>query len=91
MSTKQETEAKTEQQPSVDPAAQKLPTSGALEEDDEFEEFEAEDWNEDSEDKEDIALWDDNWDDDDLEDDFSKQLRTELEKVSQPEAMSVSN
>lgn len=72
-------------------AQQKLPTMGALEEDDEFEEFEVEDWNEDAEDKEDISLWDDNWDDDDLEDDFSKQLRVELEKVSQPEAMAVTN
>ncbi|KAJ2492856.1 hypothetical protein IWW37_001028 [Coemansia sp. RSA 2050] len=72
-------------------AQQNLPTMGALEEDDEFEEFEVEDWNEDAEDKEDITLWDDNWDDDDLEDDFSKQLRVELEKVSQPEAMAVTN
>ncbi|KAJ2838109.1 hypothetical protein FBU31_000992 [Coemansia sp. 'formosensis'] len=72
-------------------AQQTLPTMGALEEDDEFEEFEVEDWNEDAEDKEDVTLWDDNWDDDDLEDDFSKQLRAELEKVSQPEAMAVTN
>ncbi|KAJ2505000.1 hypothetical protein GGF44_003813 [Coemansia sp. RSA 1694] len=72
-------------------AKQKLPTMGALEEDDEFEEFEVEDWGKDDEDSEDITLWDDNWDDDDLEDDFSKQLRVELEKVSQPEAMAVSN
>ncbi|KAI8324909.1 hypothetical protein GQ54DRAFT_308892 [Martensiomyces pterosporus] len=94
MSTAQNSgkDAKAEQtQASVDPAAQKLPTTGALEEDDEFEEFEVEDWNEDAEDKEDVALWDDNWDDDDLEDDFSKQLRVELEKASQPEAMAVSN
>uniref|UniRef100_A0A2K6L8L4 26S proteasome complex subunit SEM1 n=2 Tax=Rhinopithecus TaxID=542827 RepID=A0A2K6L8L4_RHIBE len=39
---------------------------GLLEEDDEFEEFPAEDW--------------DNWDDDNVEDDFSNQLRAELEK-----------
>ncbi|KAI9501835.1 hypothetical protein BX070DRAFT_236118 [Coemansia spiralis] len=49
------------------------------------------DWNQDDEDKDDAALWDDNWDDDDLEDDFSKQLRVELEKASQPEAMAISN
>ncbi|KAJ2004475.1 26S proteasome complex subunit SEM1 [Coemansia thaxteri] len=76
---------------SADQTAKKLPTMGALEEDDEFEEFEVEDWNEDAEDKEDISLWDDNWDDDDLEDDFSKQLRNELEKASRPEAMAVTN
>ncbi|KAJ1936216.1 26S proteasome complex subunit SEM1 [Linderina macrospora] len=70
---------------------QRLPTTGALEEDDEFEEFEVEDWTPDAEDKEDATLWDDNWDDDDLEDDFSNQLRVELAKGSQPEAMAVSN
>ncbi|KAJ9593462.1 hypothetical protein L9F63_014991 [Diploptera punctata] len=48
---------------------------GLLEEDDEFEEFPAED-----EDEEDISVWEDNWDDDNVEDDFSKQLRAELEK-----------
>ncbi|KAJ2723624.1 26S proteasome complex subunit [Coemansia sp. Benny D115] len=79
------TKNKTEQTGSVDPAQQKIPTPGALEDDDEFEEFEVEDWNEDAEDKEDVSLWDDNWDDDDLEDDFSKQLRVELEKASNPD------
>ncbi|KAF8517686.1 DSS1/SEM1 family-domain-containing protein [Hysterangium stoloniferum] len=64
---------------------------GALEEDDEFEEFPAQDWD-DSEtnlahlngngvtvasDK----LWEDNWDDDDIEDEFSVQLRNELAKT----------
>ncbi|OMJ07786.1 hypothetical protein AYI69_g11323 [Smittium culicis] len=45
-----------------------------LDEDVEFEEFEAEDWSEDEKDKEDLNLWEEDWDDDDLEDDFSKQL-----------------
>jgi 26 proteasome complex subunit DSS1 len=68
---------------------------GALEEDDEFEEFAAEgrflicqnvnnssidlvtciDWGENEEDQNDAHFWEDNWDDDDVEDDFSKQLR----------------
>ena len=52
---------------------------GLLEEDDEFEEFEAEDWNEaekniDSANQEE-NLWEDNWDDDNIEDDFTNQLR----------------
>ncbi|KAG2181505.1 hypothetical protein INT44_008318 [Umbelopsis vinacea] len=76
------------------------PQLGALEEDDEFEEFAAEgkgivsgselimkhraliftwhsvtDWEETEEDTEDAHFWEDNWDDDDVEDDFSKQLR----------------
>lgn len=38
------------------------------------------DWTEENEDKEDINVWEDNWDDDNLDDDFSIQLRTELEK-----------
>ncbi|KAJ2278327.1 hypothetical protein EV176_001832, partial [Coemansia sp. RSA 451] len=76
-------------QMSVEPTAAK-PTVAALEEDDEFEEFETEDWGEMDEDKEDANLWDDNWDDDNLEDDFSKQLRAELGKVSQSQPMVVS-
>ena len=75
------------------------PQLGALEEDDEFEEFAAEginriarnllawahtdsvfsiDWEETEEDTEDAHFWEDNWDDDDIEDDFSKQLRLVL-------------
>ncbi|XP_070546977.1 26S proteasome complex subunit SEM1-like [Ptychodera flava] len=53
---------------------------GLLEEDDEFEEFPAEEWTGQDEDQEDVNVWEDNWDDDNVEDDFSNQLRTELEK-----------
>ncbi|KAM7126932.1 26S proteasome complex subunit SEM1-like, partial [Molossus nigricans] len=52
---------------------------GLLEEDDEFEEFPAEDWTGLDED-EDAHVWEGNWDDDKVEDDFSNQLRAELEK-----------
>ncbi|KAF4794282.1 hypothetical protein TURU_103400 [Turdus rufiventris] len=48
---------------------------GLLEEDDEFEEFPAEDWTGLDED-EDAHVWEDNWDDDNVEDDFSNQLRS---------------
>lgn len=50
---------------------------GLLEEDDEFEEFEAEDWNESEKDvdNQESNLWEDNWDDDNIEDDFTNQLR----------------
>jgi hypothetical protein len=51
---------------------------GLLEEDDEFEEFETEDWNEidkDGEAEKEFNLWEDNWDDDNIEDDFTIQLR----------------
>ncbi|KAI9230142.1 MAG: putative 26 proteasome complex subunit Sem1 [Piptocephalis tieghemiana] len=58
------------------------PRLGALEEDDEFEEFAVEDWGRGEEDKEAPALWEDTWDDDDVEDDFSKQLREELAKTA---------
>ncbi|XP_032898242.1 26S proteasome complex subunit SEM1 isoform X1 [Amblyraja radiata] len=47
---------------------------GLLEEDDEFEEFPAEGWTGLDED-EDAHVWEDNWDDDNVEDDFSNQLR----------------
>ncbi|KAG0349379.1 hypothetical protein BG004_007006 [Podila humilis] len=55
------------------PAAQ-VPQLNGLEEDDEFEEFATEDWNE-ADEAQDAQQWDDNWDDDDIEDDFSVQLR----------------
>ena len=52
---------------------------GLLEEDDEFEEFEADDWNEPEKDtdlnNQEANLWEDNWDDDNVEDDFTNQLR----------------
>jgi len=53
----------------------------ALEEDDEFEEFE-DGWVNEPEDKDDQRLWDDDWDDEDVEDDFSQQLRAEIQKLS---------
>ncbi|XP_004643862.1 26S proteasome complex subunit SEM1-like [Octodon degus] len=52
---------------------------GLLEEDEEFEEFPAEDWTGMDED-EDAHVLEDNWDDDNVEDDFSNQLQAELEK-----------
>merc|ERR1711884_933525 len=52
---------------------------GLLEEDDEFEEFPAEDWTNREEDPSDVNVWEDNWDDDNVEDDFSVQLKSELE------------
>ena len=51
---------------------------GLLEEDDEFEEFPSEKWDKTEEDTTDINVWEANWDDDSVEDDFSTQLRTEL-------------
>ncbi|XP_035895801.1 26S proteasome complex subunit SEM1 [Anopheles maculipalpis] len=53
---------------------------GLLEEDDEFEEFPAEDWTGNKEDEEELSVWEDNWDDDNVEDDFNQQLRAQLEK-----------
>jgi len=53
----------------------------AIEEDDEFEEFEPCNWSAKEEDTEDAQQWKDNWDDDDIEDDFTKSLRAELSKT----------
>lgn len=36
------------------------------------------DWTAKDEDNEDISVWEDNWDDDDVEDDFNQQLRYKL-------------
>ncbi|KAJ1652292.1 hypothetical protein IWQ61_007338 [Dispira simplex] len=69
------------------PAQSTAAQAGMLEEDDEFEEFEVEDWNDAQEDPLDVNQWEDNWDDDDIEDDFSQQLRAELAKQNQPQPM----
>ncbi|XP_075153695.1 suppressor of exocyst mutations 1 [Haematobia irritans] len=53
---------------------------GLLEEDDEFEEFPAEDFNAANEDEDEVNVWEDNWDDDNVEDDFNVQLKAHLEK-----------
>ncbi|CAO2173829.1 unnamed protein product [Urochloa humidicola] len=51
-----------------------------LEDDDEFEEFEIDqEWDEKEEGNEALQQWEDDWDDDDVNDDFSLQLRKELE------------
>ncbi|KAJ8589544.1 hypothetical protein M405DRAFT_701073, partial [Rhizopogon salebrosus TDB-379] len=70
------------------------PHLGVLEEDDEFEEFEVADWDDSTTDLAHLKgaapgvaksagdkLWEDNWDDDDIEDEFSVQLRNELAKT----------
>ena len=51
---------------------------GLLEEDDDFEEFPSEKWDKNEEDTTDVNVWEANWDDDTVEDDFSIQLRGEL-------------
>ncbi|XP_038679267.1 protein DSS1 HOMOLOG ON CHROMOSOME V-like [Tripterygium wilfordii] len=51
-----------------------------FEDDDEFEEFEInEEWEDRNETNEGAQQWEDDWDDDDVNDDFSLQLRRELE------------
>ena len=50
----------------------------SFEKDDEFEEFLAEEWEE--HDKEPELFWEEKWDDDNIEDDFSKQLKAVLEQ-----------
>ena len=55
-----------------------------LEEDDEFEDFPVEDWTKEEEVGSQAAathLWEESWDDDDTSDDFSVQLKAELEKA----------
>mmetsp|Transcript_13543 Transcript_13543/g.18579 ORF Transcript_13543/g.18579 Transcript_13543/m.18579 type:complete len:85 (-) Transcript_13543:477-731(-) len=64
------------------------PVAEAIEEDDEFEEFEPCRWDAHDEDAEDVQQWQDNWDDDDIEDDFTKQLREELSNSSSAAAKS---
>ncbi|KAL2645477.1 hypothetical protein R1flu_013064 [Riccia fluitans] len=53
-----------------------------FEDDDEFEEFETEEWDGEEGEKVTLQQWEEDWDDDDVNDDFSAQLRTELESAS---------
>lgn len=49
-----------------------------LEEDDEFEEFEDEGWMDRKEEEEEKHYWADDWDNDDINEEFAAQLRQEL-------------
>lgn len=53
-----------------------------FEDDDEFEEFENEEWDDEEGEKLALQQWEDDWDDDDINDDFSQQLKVELERAS---------
>ncbi|KAI5788159.1 putative 26 proteasome complex subunit Sem1 [Pyronema domesticum] len=67
------------------PVASKDKPVKALEEDDEFEDFPAEDWEDaetDGKSGKSKNLWEESWDDDDNSDDFASQLREELKKAS---------
>lgn len=55
--------------------------SSLLEDDDEFEEFPTEEWADDEKEME--VLWEEHWDDDIIEDDFSAHLKQILEKTGQ--------
>eukprot|EP00055_Hartaetosiga_balthica_P002234 m.3203 g.3203 ORF g.3203 m.3203 type:complete len:63 (+) comp2030_c0_seq1:55-243(+) len=51
-----------------------------MQEDDEFEEFPEEEWaDEENEKSNENELWDDNWEEEDVEDDFSIRLKKELQ------------
>lgn len=63
----------------TDPKRQEV----SLEEEDEFEEFQVEDWDAKQEDPQRQELWEQDWDDDNLEDDFSQKLKAELAKRPQ--------
>ncbi|ESK95871.1 hypothetical protein Moror_12369 [Moniliophthora roreri MCA 2997] len=94
-SSKPKPDSKTETKTSDDQQKEEArPHLGVLEEDDEFEEFAATDWEDSQTDLAHLGgqapgaaksggdkLWEDNWDDDDIEDDFSVQLRNELAKT----------
>ena len=56
----------------------KKDADASFEKDDEFDEFPAEEW--DNRDKEPEIFWEEKWDDDNVEDDFSKQLKAVLEQ-----------
>ena len=80
MSTAEKTPAPTPT--AADAAPAKKNAMEAIEEDDDFEEFEPAHWAAGEEVSEDTQQWQDNWDADDMDDEFTKNLREELSKVS---------
>jgi len=58
----------------------KVPVYEVLEEDDEFEEFQEKNWGTKEEDGEDAVMFEEDWDDTEINDDFTNQLRKELAK-----------
>lgn len=63
----------------------RLPRLPRAQEDDEFEEFEQQEWTPGNEDIEDPGMWQDGWEDDVQDDNFTFQLRAELAQTA-PEA-----
>lgn len=69
-------------QENIEPLKESKPAAAVLEEDDEFEDFPAENWGlEETEPSSSTYLWEESWDDDDVCEDFSAQLKEELKKV----------
>ncbi|KAK5110352.1 hypothetical protein LTR62_006060 [Meristemomyces frigidus] len=65
-------------------SAQPQKPAAQLEEDDEFEDFPVEDWTKEEEvsaQQANTHLWEESWDDDDTNDEFSVQLKEELKKM----------
>ncbi|VDN13470.1 unnamed protein product [Dibothriocephalus latus] len=58
---------------------------GILEEDDDFEEFPVDEWAGKAEDTEEVSLWEDNWDDDIVEEEFSSVLSLQISIDRMPE------
>lgn len=66
-----------------EPQASKEPTQAQVVEEDEFEEFQVEDWDASAEEPANAALWEQHWDDDNINDDFSQRLKAELQRQQQ--------
>lgn len=63
------------------------PSLGILEEDDEFEDFPCEVWDEKMEEGDEIYLWEENWDNDEANDDFTTQLKADFQKLKEQNEM----
>ena len=65
----------------VRPPRPSPPPVCAPQEDDEFEEFEEQEWTVEDRDAEDTTMWQDGWEDDEDDDQFTQHLRAELAKT----------
>jgi 26 proteasome complex subunit DSS1 len=77
---------KTAEEKPTETKEEQKPAAAVVGEDDEFEDFPADDWEQEETEAAGESgttkhLWEESWDDDDTSDDFSTQLKEELKKV----------
>ncbi|CCF58539.1 hypothetical protein KAFR_0E03880 [Kazachstania africana CBS 2517] len=81
------TDPVTNKEPSISKDSEEILTKKTLEEDDEFEDFPVDNWPSSATLRESTQLqanlWEENWDDVEVDDDFANELKNELDRYKQ--------